>query len=52
MFRYQAVLLRERFDEHANEVDFVKAKKLLLDGQAELREKSHPQPFKCKMIYC
>ncbi|CAG5118070.1 unnamed protein product [Candidula unifasciata] len=42
-FRYQAVLLRARFDENKNEVDVRKAKKLLLDGQKELLLKSHPQ---------
>ncbi|XP_005094565.1 NADH dehydrogenase [ubiquinone] 1 beta subcomplex subunit 9 [Aplysia californica] len=45
-FRYQAVLMRARFDENKNEVDFRKAKKLLLDGQRELFLKSHPQPVK------
>jgi NADH dehydrogenase (ubiquinone) 1 beta subcomplex subunit 9 len=43
-FRYQAVLMRARFDENKNEIDFRKAKKLLLDGQKELFLKSHPQP--------
>ncbi|KAH9515527.1 ndufb9, NADH-ubiquinone oxidoreductase [Bulinus truncatus] len=45
-FRYQAVLMRARFDEHKNEVDLRKAKKLLLDGQKELLLKTHPQPYK------
>lgn len=42
-FRYQAVLLRDRFDQTANITDMHKAKKLLLDGEAELWEKSHFQ---------
>ncbi|XP_059164403.1 NADH dehydrogenase [ubiquinone] 1 beta subcomplex subunit 9-like [Physella acuta] len=45
-FRYQAVLMRARFDEHKEEIDVRKAKKLLLDGQKELFLKSHPQPIK------
>ncbi|BFZ13253.1 hypothetical protein BsWGS_16292 [Bradybaena similaris] len=44
-FRYQAVLLRARFDENKNEVDARKAKKLLLDGQKELTLKTNPQPI-------
>ncbi|XP_025115627.1 NADH dehydrogenase [ubiquinone] 1 beta subcomplex subunit 9-like [Pomacea canaliculata] len=46
VFRYHAVLLRARFDEHANEMDARKAKKLLLDGEHELWLKMHPQPIK------
>ncbi|XP_071083271.1 NADH dehydrogenase [ubiquinone] 1 beta subcomplex subunit 9-like [Haliotis cracherodii] len=46
IFRYQAVLLRARFDENKSEVDVRKAKKLLLDGERELFLKQHPQPFK------
>ncbi|CAL1532301.1 unnamed protein product [Lymnaea stagnalis] len=45
-FRYQAVLMRARFDENKNEIDLRKAKKILLDGQKELFLKSHPQPIK------
>lgn len=45
-FRYQAVLMRARFDEHKDEKDLRKAKKLLLDGQRELFLKTHPQPVK------
>jgi len=46
MYRYQAVLLRARFDEHKDEVDMIKAKKLLQEGEQELQLKAHPQPFK------
>ena len=42
------MLLRVRFDEHVNEIDMLKAKQMLLDGQAELIARSHPQPLKCK----
>ncbi|XP_055892513.1 NADH dehydrogenase [ubiquinone] 1 beta subcomplex subunit 9-like [Biomphalaria glabrata] len=45
-FRYQAVVMRARFDENKNETDLRKAKKLLLDGQKELFLKSHAQPMK------
>uniref|UniRef100_A0A0B6Y428 NADH dehydrogenase [ubiquinone] 1 beta subcomplex subunit 9 n=1 Tax=Arion vulgaris TaxID=1028688 RepID=A0A0B6Y428_9EUPU len=44
-FRYQAVLLRARFDENKNEIDLRKSKKLLLDGQKELFLKGHAQPI-------
>ncbi|KAK7497735.1 hypothetical protein BaRGS_00011130 [Batillaria attramentaria] len=46
IFRYHAVLMRARFDEHKDEVDMRKAKKLLLDGERELWLKQNPQPFK------
>jgi NADH dehydrogenase (ubiquinone) 1 beta subcomplex subunit 9 len=46
LYRYHAVLLRARFDENKNEQDMVKAKQLLTDGERELFEKAHPQPFK------
>jgi len=42
-YRYHAVLLRARFDQNAKEIDARKAKKMLLDGEAELWEKHHPQ---------
>ncbi|KAK2186005.1 hypothetical protein NP493_215g07037 [Ridgeia piscesae] len=42
-YRYQAVLMRARFDEHTSEIDMVKAKKLVLDGEKELFLKQHPQ---------
>lgn len=45
-FRYRAVLLRARFDEHKNERDLRKAKKLLEDGEEELYENLHYQPRK------
>lgn len=46
LYRYHAVLLRARFDEHKDERDMVKAKQLLTDGEDELFLKRHPQPFK------
>lgn len=43
MFRYQAVLMRQRFDQNVGVVDMREAKKLLLDGEQELWDKHHPQ---------
>ncbi|CAK9822147.1 NADH dehydrogenase [ubiquinone] 1 beta subcomplex subunit 9 [Anthophora retusa] len=43
-FRYQAVLLRDRFEKNRNIVDARVAKQLLLDGEEELFQKGHPQP--------
>lgn len=47
-FRYEAILLRARFDKNKDETDIVKAKKLVEEGQKELFENLHPQPIKCK----
>ncbi|KAK7115118.1 NADH dehydrogenase [ubiquinone] 1 beta subcomplex subunit 9-like [Littorina saxatilis] len=46
VYRYHAVLLRDRFEQNKNEVDMRVAKKLLMDGEKELFMKQHPQPFK------
>ena len=51
-FRYQAILLRARFDQNKNEIDMRKAKKLLMDGEKELLLKQHCSPLKCKLINC
>lgn len=45
-FRYHAVLMRSRFDVHAKEPDMRISKKLLADGEEELRLKMHYQPLK------
>lgn len=37
--RFQAVVLRSRFDEHKDEKDFMKARKLLIDGCREMWER-------------
>lgn len=47
IFRYEAVLLRARFDENKNVKDARQAQKLLIDGERELFEKQHFQPKKC-----
>lgn len=46
LYRYHAVLLRARFDENKDELDMVKAKQLLANGEEELFLNRHPQPFK------
>ncbi|XP_071784858.1 NADH dehydrogenase [ubiquinone] 1 beta subcomplex subunit 9-like [Asterias amurensis] len=44
-FRYEVTLLRARFDEHKNETDMKKAVRLLQQGEEELWQKQHPQPY-------
>ncbi|XP_028040495.1 NADH dehydrogenase [ubiquinone] 1 beta subcomplex subunit 9 [Bombyx mandarina] len=44
VYRYQAVLLRERFDKHAKETNMIKANELLKEGEEELFLKQHPIP--------
>nr|XP_033337641.1 NADH dehydrogenase [ubiquinone] 1 beta subcomplex subunit 9 [Megalopta genalis] len=45
-FRYQAVLIRQRFDENKNIKDVRLAKKLLLEGEEEAFQNEHYQPKK------
>ncbi|GFG35170.1 hypothetical protein Cfor_12746 [Coptotermes formosanus] len=45
-FRYEAVLLRQRFEENRNVKDMRIAKQLLETGEQELFEKQHYQPKK------
>ena len=40
--------MRARFDEHAAEIDMVKAKKLLIAGEKELFLNMHPQRIRCE----
>ena len=47
MLRYEAVLLRQRFDENRDIKDMRMAKSLLLQGEEELFSKQHYQPKKC-----
>jgi len=44
--RYQAVLLRARFEKNRNITDFVKAKQILAAGERENYKHSHPIPKK------
>ncbi|PIK53892.1 putative NADH dehydrogenase [Apostichopus japonicus] len=44
-FRYQAVLLRARFDEQKNEKDMKAAVRCLEAGEKEFWERQHPQPY-------
>ncbi|XP_033104775.1 NADH dehydrogenase [ubiquinone] 1 beta subcomplex subunit 9-like [Anneissia japonica] len=44
-FRYEATVLRARFDEHKNEKNLQKAQELLKAGEDEFWEKQHPQPY-------
>ncbi|EZA52290.1 hypothetical protein DMN91_007050 [Ooceraea biroi] len=45
-FRIEAVLMRERFDKNKNIKDLRQAKALLLEGEEEYFNRSHPVPFK------
>ncbi|KAJ0171519.1 hypothetical protein K1T71_013069 [Dendrolimus kikuchii] len=44
VYRYQAVLLRARFDRHVKEPDMRKAAELLKNGEEELFLTQHPIP--------
>ncbi|XP_055372159.1 NADH dehydrogenase [ubiquinone] 1 beta subcomplex subunit 9 [Condylostylus longicornis] len=46
IFRYRAVLLRQRFEENRNVTDIRAASQLLADGEKELFETQHWQPRK------
>ncbi|CAG9570707.1 unnamed protein product [Danaus chrysippus] len=46
VYRYQAVLMRDRFDKNAKITDFRKAVKLLEEGEQELFLNQHPLPRK------
>ncbi|XP_071959712.1 NADH dehydrogenase [ubiquinone] 1 beta subcomplex subunit 9-like [Antedon mediterranea] len=44
-FRYEATLLRARFNEHKDEKNLQKAQTILKAGEEEFWEKQHPQPY-------
>ncbi|XP_041455655.1 NADH dehydrogenase [ubiquinone] 1 beta subcomplex subunit 9-like [Lytechinus variegatus] len=44
-FRYEATVLRARFDEHKNETNMQKAAQILQAGEEEFWERQHPQPY-------
>ena len=46
-FRYNAVLLRAEFDQHKNERDMMKVKKLIDDAEYQLWSNQHYQPKQC-----
>ncbi|CAG9766140.1 unnamed protein product [Ceutorhynchus assimilis] len=46
VFRFQAVLMRKRFDDNTKITDMIKAKALLLDGEEELFQNQHWHPRK------
>lgn len=48
MYRYQAVLLREKFDKIMNENDKRKAVEMFKQAEQELFLTLHPIPKKCK----
>lgn len=47
VFRFNAILLRDRFEQNKNIQDMRIARKLLTEGERELFEKQHPQPIAC-----
>ncbi|CAM5108135.1 unnamed protein product [Natator depressus] len=44
-YRFFACVLRERFEQHKNEKDMIKATKLLRAAEEELWANQHPQPY-------
>lgn len=44
-YRFNACLLRARFDENKDEKDMVKATMLLKAGEEEFWSNQHPQPY-------
>jgi NADH dehydrogenase (ubiquinone) 1 beta subcomplex subunit 9 len=48
VFRYEAVLLRQRFEENRDIKDVRIAEQLLESGEQELFKKQHYQPKKCE----
>ncbi|CAN0332735.1 NADH dehydrogenase [ubiquinone] 1 beta subcomplex subunit 9 [Lampetra fluviatilis] len=44
-YRFQAVLLRERFERSKGERNMVRATQLLVDGEQEFWLNQHPQPY-------
>lgn len=48
VYRYNAVIMRSRFDENRSVLDMRKAKELLALGEEELFKMQHYQPLKCK----
>jgi len=43
-YRYEATLMRARFDQNANLRDFREIEKIVAEGEQELFDKQHPQP--------
>jgi len=50
-FRLLQAELRARFDEHKEELDMVKAKKILEDAEIRFKKFEHPQPIKCTLCF-
>lgn len=48
IFRYHATLLRARFDQNKQITDLSRARALVIAGERENFEKTHPIPKKCK----
>ncbi len=46
-YRFEAVLMRARFEENRNVKDPIQAKKLLEDGWAELKKNKFAFPYLC-----
>ena len=44
--------LRAKFDEHKDEKDLVKAKKILEEAENHFEETKHPQPLICMLHFC
>ena len=49
-WRYEAVLLRQRFEANRNIKDLRVAKVLLEQGEEELWKGRHPKPVVCELV--
>ena len=50
-WRYEAILLRQRFEANRGIKDLRVAKLLLEQGEQELWLGQHPKPVKCKYLF-
>lgn len=47
-YRFQAVVLRDRFDQNSKLTDMRQAENLIKEGESELFKNIHYQPQQCK----
>mmetsp|Transcript_45362 Transcript_45362/g.120645 ORF Transcript_45362/g.120645 Transcript_45362/m.120645 type:complete len:109 (+) Transcript_45362:49-375(+) len=46
----EAIKLRAIFDSHRHETNVKVAEQLLAEGEAKLKQKEHPDPYKCPYL--
>ncbi len=47
-WRFQAVLIRDRFEQNRNVKDLVKAQEILTNAEWEYEQNKHPSPLQCR----